>query len=408
MYYPYVDRYEFYENLHIYIFIFLILLVLTIFVYIKLAFPFWNIQPVYHVYDFWRTIYSTPFIIHKRFVLKNITKYVDMKHVEIVPYVDATDQHKKEFVNLLQCYLLPDETSLFVFNIENLEKYFGGHLFSSYLSFYMIPNTKDYGGCISSRSGEIYIEGSLFPMYYIDFLCIKRGENTKKISRTLLQTHIYKQQYLEHVEMSKHKSSQMVLISLFRREKELLYGIVPFVRFQTNYYIINENLIEKPLPKHCILLDIHSVNMDMFLDFLEMCRTRFAAFARTDVANLAEMIKSGILYVYCLKQLDTIFAIYIFRDTRSNYETFGSVLQLVASVSNTGSQQLFIDGFNNSVRAILKKMPVYNILSVDNISNNSLLQIERTYKKINEHWSAYYLYNMVAQQKNSATSFILF
>ena len=134
---------------------------------------------------------------------------------------------------------------------------------------------------------------------------------------------------------------------------------------------------------------------------------------RTDISNLIGLVKSGILYVYCLKYFDTIYGVYIFRDTRSNYDDFGSILQLVGSINNCSSQELFINGFFHSMNEIVKKMPVYQIIMIDEISDNSI--ILRTYGQIykqiiNEYSSAYYLYNMIVPYSPLKTFdfFILF
>lgn len=422
MYYPYIDRYQFYENLPIYILLTIILIILSIFIYIKLTFPFWNIQPVYHSYDFWRALYSKPFIIHKRFSTKMINRYCDLKQVEIVPFVDATIDQKKEFINLLQCYHLSSENSIFVFHLENLESYFGGHMFSTYISFFKqihykkdeteVIQTQEPLGCISSRSGELFIKDFHLHIYYIDYLCVKRDIDNKNISRKLLQTHIYKQQLIDKIEFSKHENNEQILVSLFRRERELLVGIVPIARFQTMYYKIpNMNNIPA-LVNHFILIEINETNMNTFIEFLEESNNnqRFSIYARTDISNLIGLIKSGILYVYCLKRLDEIYGIYVFRDTRSNYENLGSVLQLVCSICNTSSHDLFINGFLHSIKFILKKIPVYNVLMVDEISDNILLMDSRVSKTIDTHWTAYYLYNMIVPFTNNDSSkyFILF
>jgi hypothetical protein len=405
MYYPYIDRYEFYENLPIYLLILVILVLISIFVYIKLSFPFWNIQPVYHSYDFWRALYSRPFLIHNRFLIKATNKYHDLKQVKIVPFVDASESQKQAVVNLLQCFLLPSENAVFVFNLENLETYLGGHMFSSYLSLYArsgiehnrsgIDNNNTAIACISSRSGELSIRGYKAPIYYIDFLCVKREEDFKKISRTLLQTHIYKQQFLDEMESKTHVGSQMVLVSLFRREKELLTGIVPLTRFQTVYYEIPQINKKMPLSDHVILITIDHSNMDIFIDFLEGSQTKFECFLRTDIANLIGMIKSGILYVYCLKRMDDILSVYIFRDTRMSYDGLGGILQLVCTIHNSSSLPLFINGFINSVFEIIRTIPVYKVLMVDEIGDNTLITNSIGGRIIQRHLTAYYLYNMV-------------
>lgn len=422
MYYPYIDRYEFYENLPIYILILIILVLISIFVYIKLSFPFWNIQPVYHSYDFWRALYSRPFLIHnKDYILrcshKNTNKYHDLKQVKIIPFVNATDNVKKTFVDLLQCFLLPSENAVFVFNIENLETYLGGHMFSSYLSLYersgierVEIDSNNTIACISSRSGELSIRGYKAPIYYIDFLCVKREEDFKKISRTLLQTHIYKHQLIDEMESRTHVGSQKIMVSLFRREKELLFGIVPLTRFQTVYYEIPQIANKMVLSDHVILINIDHSNMDIFIDFLESSQSRFECFLRTDLANLIGMVKSGILYVYCLKRMDEILSVYIFRDTRMSYDGLGGILQLVGAIHNSSSLPLFINGFINSIFEIIKKIPVYKVLMVDEICNNTLITNFIGGRIIQRHFTAYYLYNMVVPYSplRSIGCFILF
>lgn len=394
---------QLYENLHIYLGITVIILFISIFVYIKLSFPFWNIQPVYHSYDFWRRLYMYPFIIHPTFRIKNTNKFHDLQNVEIIPFVDATNENKESFINLLQCYLLYSENSIFVFNFENLETYFIGHKFSSFISFYKEEYNKTDIACVSSRSGELFIknynENNGIPIYYIDYLCIKRNLEYKKISRILLQTHIYKQQILQYIENMQNKcSQQIIMISIFRREKELLFGIVPLIQFKTKYYKIfsyHQN-INKPFPDHVLLININATNIDLLIDFLEECKNtkRFSCFLRTDISNLIGLIKSEILYVYCLKRFDIIYAIYIFRDTRSNYDDFGSILQLVGSINNC-SQDLFLDGFFNSMNKIIKKIPIYQILMIDEISDNGIIIKIYGAETLHEYWSAYYLYNMI-------------
>ena len=394
-------RTQLYENLHIYLCITVIIILISIFVCIKLCFPFWNIQPVYHSYDFWRALYANPFIIHSKFLIKNTNKYHDLKKVEIIPFVDATNENKHDFIDLLQCFLLPSENSIFVLNNENLETYFGGHMFSSYISFYKEEYNNTNIACISSRSGELFVknynDNNSTPIYYIDYLCVKRNLEYKKISRILLQTHIYKQQISQYIENTQNKCSQIiVMISMFRREKELLSGIVPLVKFKTAYCKISNNQMKMPFPEHVLLININYTNIDVFMDFLEECKNakRFSVFLRTDISNLIGLIKSGILYVYCLKHFDIIYGVYIFRDTRSNYDDFGSVLQLVASINNCSSQETFVNGFFHSMNEIMKKMPVYQTLMIDEISDNGILM--RTCGRIlNIYWSAYYVYNMI-------------
>ena len=97
MYYPVIDRETLWQNLPQYCAISLFFTIIGIFMYIKIKYPFWNIQPVYHTYDFVRGFISSPFIIQTRYPMK--TKYCDFISVETVSYVDIDEPHKKMFVD---------------------------------------------------------------------------------------------------------------------------------------------------------------------------------------------------------------------------------------------------------------------------------------------------------------------
>ena len=396
MYYPIIDKYTFYENLPNYTFITFVFVVVSIFVYIKIRYPFWNTQPVYHSYDFWRSIYRHPFRIHQRFTPLAKSKFLNAKEVEIVPFDDSTEHQKKTFVNLLQCYSMESDSTLFVYHLENMDAYFSGHLFSSYFSFYKQfngLNAEPVIGCISSRSGELYVRGNKESIYYIDHLVIRRDNDYRGISRKLFETHIYKTNIISKMDLE----VEPIMVQLFRRDKELLTGIVPITRFRTCVYEIPNNpayFFEKKLPEHFLCIDIHSGNMDVFIDFLIESRTRYEIFGITDVANLVGLIKAGIIYGYVLKRLDDIFGVYIFRDTRVQEEHRGCVLELAASISNTTSGDLFSLGFLHALGDIVKKRGLFKMLKMDDLADNGFLNLS-LFRKLGEEWAAYYLYNYV-------------
>jgi hypothetical protein len=107
--------------------------------------------------------------------------------------------------------------------------------------------------------------------------------------------------------------------------------------------------------------------------------------------------------------MDEIYGIYIFRDTRTQYDEIGGLLQLCGGIMNTTSSQLFTMGFMHSLGAILKQMPVYKVIMVDEISDIGMIRIDDLVP-IMENWTAYYLYNMVVPQSpiRSSSALILF
>ena len=408
-------KYILYDNLPQYLLISFVLVILSIFIYIKLAFPFWNVQPVYHPYDFWRCLYSRPFRIFGDFHPKVRSRFCQPEKVDIISFVDATEDQKKAFVNLIQCYSVHSEDVLCFFHLDNLETYFSGHTYSSYLSFYKeLYYTKENGtdnkivsgerprGCISSRSGTLIARGHKESIYYIDFMTIDRNmASMEKIYRELFETHIYK---IGFVGWKSQGESAAIRVWLFRRVGILLDGIVPCVRFLCREYEIpnNPSYFIGKYPEHVVLVDIRGGKLRKMTDTMDMVRGRWAIDGITDEANLVGLIKSGILYVYVLERLGEVLALYFFRDTRCQLDggAKGSILELVAAVYIGGSLDLFREGFLGAVGAIVKKNPIYRRLRVDGVTDSTLLDW-RPWYLMAEMPGAYYTYNLVVPGNHS-------
>jgi hypothetical protein len=145
-------------------------------------------------------------------------------------------------------------------------------------------------GCISRRSGELFVNNIREPIYYIDHLIIQRKKDLRGISRKLFETHIYKTNVISKMELL----LEPIMVYLFRRDRELLSGIVPLVRFTVATYVLPNNTsfyTQTRLPEHVVLVDIHSGNMDLLLDLLNASRTLFHVFAITDISNLIGFVE---------------------------------------------------------------------------------------------------------------------
>jgi hypothetical protein len=329
--------------------------------------------------------------------------------------VDATDDQKKAFVNLIQCYSVGSEDVLCFFHLDNLESYFSGHSYGSYLSFYNETYyTKGNGadneiirgdkpiGCISSRSGTLVARGHKESIYYIDFMTIDRNmASVEKIYREMFETHIYK---IGFVGWKSQGESAAIRVWVFRRIGVILDGIVPCLRFQCREYEIpnNPSFFIGKYPEHVVLVDIHGGNLSKMTDTLDMIRDRFSVYGITDEANLVGLIQSGILYVYALERLGDVLALYFFRDTRCQLDggAKGSILELVAAVYIGGSVDLFHEGFLGAVGAIVKKNYIYRRLRVDGIADAGLIDWRQWYL-VAEVPGAYYTYNLVVPGNHS-------
>ena len=94
------------------ILVFLIILLLMTAAYIKIRHPFWNIQPVFHTYDYWRYLYTTPFII-RRDLIQMKQKFCDKVQVHTFPYLETTAIQRTQCIDLLRCYYIGSDRVLY-------------------------------------------------------------------------------------------------------------------------------------------------------------------------------------------------------------------------------------------------------------------------------------------------------
>jgi len=204
-----------------------------------------------------------------------------------------------------------------------------------------------------------------------------------------------------------------IMVFLFRRDRILLDGIIPLVRCKTRIFLIEKNMqIQRKLPEHVLLMEIHMGNTELVVDFLSSVKTRFSVFAITDIANLVGLIKSGVFKAFVLRRFNETLGFYLFRDTRIQYEgakESGSILELAIAVMGDSSPELFTGGFYHALHAIVKKNPIYKMLRMDDIADNGSIGASDMFMT-EESESAYYLYNMVvpASPIMGSKVFILF
>lgn len=391
------------------------LTVLTIFAYIKLKYPFWNIQPVYHSYDYWRMLYKTPFTIYKYRPVK--TKFTDLAHVHTYPFDDLSADHLADIVNLLQCYYIPTDRIIHTIQSADLTSVLTGQIHTSFVSIYndihyeynknaiidgsanIIIKQKPIG-CITSRSLRfLYRVGSIpntyteESVYYMDYLCVNREHNQLNLNRKLLQTHEYNQRL----------HNKNVSVSLIRKEGDLFVGIVPLVQFKTHtFHIDNIKFPKLPAKHHVRSIDIE--NLDILMDYFQSepitdPKTEFFDLLFfPDIGNITAQLKQGILTGYYLMIEGEVLAFYFFKNTKMTYDDIeGNTSHLMASVMNCYSVNLFHVGFLHALRRQMQIQSNLRILLIDEIGHNVNLMSVWRYKNtpLLTTDTGYYLFNMV-------------
>ena len=403
-----------------YIFIATIFSFILAFICIKLTYPFWNIQPVFHYYDYWRYFYSTPFIVYKYRPIK--TKFCDFNQITTTAYLESTENQIENIKDLLQCYYFDTDRILHTIHLNDIDAYLTGHNDKSYISVYREPkhqiidlscNSLDVIslpipiGCITSRPTTAYYRPTIndtiytvMPMYYIDFLCVHRKKNKeldkKIISRKLLQTHEYNQRI----------QTPSIVVSLIKKEIDLFEGVIPLVEYET-YTFYLRNIHFTKLPPHFEIIQINHENHDILYDFLHIKKQTliekntdtFDFMAIPDIGNIVALIKQQLLYVFCLRKHKDIYSIYFMKDIKMQFEDIeGNTLQCIGSMNQmVDANPLFYLGFLHGLHKIVHIQPDYKMLLFENIGHNTILfnywRTKHTPIFVNK--TAYYLYNMV-------------
>ncbi len=192
-----------------YILLFWLVTVIIVWATVKIKYPFWNNQPVFHTYDYVRSLYKQPFVVHTNWPRK--TKYVDHVHVYTYPVNDDNLKLIKDVAKLLQSHYLSSERIDYMIQSAALYALHTGQQEQSYFSVYKVleygvkPNQNDANvgivkmdkilGCITSRALSMHVRPTKneatftqIPVYFMDFLCVHREHDYKNIN---LKWHIF-------------------------------------------------------------------------------------------------------------------------------------------------------------------------------------------------------------------------
>uniref|UniRef100_A0A6C0JGB3 Glycylpeptide N-tetradecanoyltransferase n=1 Tax=viral metagenome TaxID=1070528 RepID=A0A6C0JGB3_9ZZZZ len=419
-----------------YILLGLTLIYIIFYAYIKISYPFWNNQPVFHTYDYWRFLYQNPFFIYKYRPMK--TKFCEFNQIKTISFLDTTPQQRKEICYFLQANYIQNDRILLTSLEKDLEASFTGQNESSYISIYNekklefskidasngftsqyddIVSTLKPIGYVLSRHVKFYFKQyvsdntySELPIYYIDIICVKRELDHKKINRQLLQTH----------EFNQREKNPTVICSLIKKEIDLFQGVIPLVEYPT-YVFHLRNIKFPPLPTHFHTTYIDLEHISILTDFLyvqthlDLAKSskHFDIMAISDMGNLIALIKQGLLHPYCLRNGEHVYGFYFIKDAKMQYEDIeGDTLQCVGSIMNCDSASIFYQGFLHSLHDLIKKKTVkYQMLMFEQISDNTILLdfwLDK-HTPVFTNKTAYYTFNLIFPQSpiNPGRCFVL-
>jgi len=358
-----------------YIFIVIVIIVILFYTYVRIKYGFWYYQPVFHVYNLWY-MFAPPGIIQHELPREN--KYTNFKNIETVLYTELPDFKLQRFIHFINANYLQNKDNIYAPKKENVVPYFECHNASSFFSFYTerelisdlkkgtITNEDRIVGVTTSRPIHIFInkgeKDSDFDAYYVDYLCVDKGERKKGIAPQIIQTHHYNQRYL----------NKNIVVNLFKREGELT-GIVPLCVYSTYGFSMKKWRKPHELYAAYKLLEVNEQNYHFLFDFLQSNKDQFEIIINVEHANIIELIKTKNIFVYVLMEGNTIKSAYFYRKSCVFYEKGLEILSCFASIHDgTITNEVFVQGFKISFWKTAEKN-YFGFAVIENISHNNLI-----------------------------------
>lgn len=336
-----------------YIVVSIIIIYILLKLYISIKHPFWNRQPIFHIYNLYYWFYRG--IVYKEYPV------IDKK------YYDMTICHYK-YNNLLEK------------EKNNIKKFIVNNWYNESLLESPYMNNLNYISIIKNKGvicGELLTMNQL-PVIYVDYLCVKKSERNKTLAPKLIYNF-----FLENYKESK--------IFLFKWENKNM-SILPLCIYNVLHY----NDIKIKYTK-LTKLKIVSLNSDtLYLINEKEISEKFKVSIFQNINTIMNMINDNHVKIYAALKNNKLIGLYFFKKYKNNiFNCYSSI--------NYDATNLFIDGFH----LILNDLNRIS-LSIDDISDSGILiESLRMFKPILIETHSYYFYNYIKLSENSKDVFIL-
>jgi len=384
------------------IFIFCILLIyLLLCGYIKIKYPFWSTQPVYHSYSF---IPPQGRISYELFAINKYVNLVDIKTFNVEAMDDTMIIRVCNFIKTYKKTKQISTKQILTKQILTKTNIMGDlecSNYQSYITIYKKPKMlfdkhnnnsfmyiDEYISVITARILHMTLKGiKTIPLYYIDNLCVHQDHRKKGIAPEMIATHCYN--------MSRLQCKVVTYLLCGSSSSSDMDAIVPLTTFITREYDISQFYFMSFPIGSVSLIEITKKNISLFTHFIHQ-HNKFNCIILPEISNIQHLLKTGNIYIYGIIQSRELISIYIFKKISKNIDS-DSTMNCIASLYIDGlSSDIFIIGFNQALQQISKRDNTIKRIMIENTSHNASI-IEYA-KRINiriicEYPSAFFLYN---------------
>lgn len=338
--------------------IIIVIIILLFKIYISIKHPFWNRQPIFHIYKlhYW----FKKGIIYKKFP-KIDKKYYDLS-LNYLQYDELSNNNKKKI-------------QLFIKNNWNDEKLKSLPYMSTLDDLVLSKNKNSLKGVICGEMLKMNDED----VKYVDYLCINKNFRKMNITPKLIYNFF----------LHGYKNCKIIL---FKWENKNM-NIIPLCVFNVLHY---NNLKIKTQPINDIkIIQITKTNFDL-IDF-DAIKKKFNITFILNKKKILKQINDEYVMIYVSMINSKVVGLYFFYNYGNNY------YNLYASV-NLCNDNYFIYAFKTIINTFSK----YN-LSIDDISNSNILikNINKIYTPYLLETHSYYFYNYIHIPEQSNDVLIL-
>lgn len=358
-----------------YILLSLVTFVIIYILYFKSKNKFWLNQVIHNKYD--------PRLWNKIGIITDkvkVTKYYE-------PLVYSTkwnlvETQKKELMCMLisSYYQYYKDLDINV-GVKNMQSMFVGHNKSVYVSMYFknaLKKGKLIGGIISKP-----IEGRFHnnerQLYFWDYMCSNKDE--KHAFFKLMFTHYKRSRDLNISKYYLFRTSSQI---------EIATSLVSYYSYLVSIKFFPKRIYSRCKNVQFILID--SSNYRLILELYYKLYEVYNCFLHVNISQLKKLLDSKEMYWSVILLDNKPIACYFFKQIHSRYNN-NPVISLIGSYQGTVSEELYLEGFYNSIILIYENYNYSNIVIDDLNQNKKILEDVKKYKVMERYKSYYYFYN---------------
>jgi ribosomal protein S18 acetylase RimI-like enzyme len=381
--------------------------------YIRVKMHFWHTQPVFHIHNvkYWLnppgTINLEPPPLNKFVNLKNNT----MLNVEDISIGDISQNSITSIKSICQFigdYYVTHESATYKPSESDILAYLQCSNQPAFFNIYKEDPLPFMGepkmiGVISARLLNVTLKKKkkalVFPVYYIDNLCVNPGYRKKGIAPEMIQTLYYRIS----------RANPKVNAYLFKREGQL-NAIVPLVAYDTHVFDLSNFQTDTLLTAAMPVIEIGPNQLNLFIAFIKEQTPRFDCVVLPDVSSALNLLKLGKIKIYGILLQGELIAVYIFRLLELYYGAKKAV-ECITILASDPKADILAAGFHMSWEKI-KALTNAAIVFIEGTAHSSAvikaLKANPTAICNFKSPTAFFLYNYVSYSVKSSKTLLFY